>query len=162
MRTILVAATLLVPTHYFSDDIYASDMARELRKLAAAGVSLQISGHGQMHGLDKHWEMELLASGGFTPVEILAITTINSARYLGLDRQLGSFEPGKLADLVILDANPLDDISNTRKIGQVMLNGVLYRGMDAARIYPDPEGARKPYFIRGNLSGSAGLEGPGR
>ena len=71
------------PTHYFEDDIYAVDMASELRKLAAAGVSLQGSGHGQQHGLDKHWELELFVKGGFSPMEALSFATIQSAQYLG-------------------------------------------------------------------------------
>ena len=61
------------PTRYFADDIYAVTMAEEIRKLAAAGVSIQVSGHGQMHGLDKHWEMELLSRGGFTPAEVACL-----------------------------------------------------------------------------------------
>jgi hypothetical protein len=146
------------PTRYFDDDVYAGEMAAELRKLYAAGVSLQISGHGQMHGLDKHWELELFARGGFKPNEVLEIATIRSARYLGLDRQLGSLEPGKLADLVIMNANPLDDVRNARQIDMVMLNGALYRGEDASRVHPNPEPAGKIYYFRGSVSGTAGIE----
>ncbi|MBM4186772.1 MAG: amidohydrolase family protein [Gemmatimonadetes bacterium] len=146
------------PTRYFGDDNYAVEMARELHKLAQSGVSIHISGHGQMHGLDKHWEMELLARGGFTPLEVIATATINSAKYLGLDQQLGSIEPGKLADLVILDANPLERIRNARAIDMVMQNGVLYRGADASRLHPNPEPAGKQYWFRGSLSGSAGID----
>ncbi len=148
------------PTRYFGDDVYATEMASQLRKLAQAGVSIQVSGHGQMHGLDKHWEMELMSKGGFSPAEIMAIATINGAKYLGLDSQLGSIEPGKLADLVVLDANPLDDIKNTRKIDMVMLNGVLHRGADASRVYPNPEPAGKQYWFRGSVSGSAAIDRP--
>jgi imidazolonepropionase-like amidohydrolase len=148
------------PTRYFADDVYAAEMAKELRKLAQAGVSIQVSGHGQMHGLDKHWEMELLAKGGFATAEIMAIATINGAKYLGLETQLGSIEPGKLADLVILDANPLDDIRNTRKIDMVMLNGVLHRGADASRVYPNPEPAGKVYWFRGSVTGAAAIDRP--
>ena len=125
-------------TRYYDDDVYAGDMAAELRKLHKAGVSLQVSGHGQMHGLDKHWEMELMGRGGFTPAEILGFATIQSARYLNLDSQLGSIEAGKFADLVIMSANPLDDIKNTRTIELVMQNGVLYSGNDASRVWPNP------------------------
>lgn len=146
------------PTHFFADDIYAGEMAREIHKLASAGVSVHISGHGQMHGLDKHWEMDLLSRGGFTAAEIIATATINSARYLGLDSQLGSIEAGKLADLVILDANPLDDIHNARQIDRVMQNGVLYRGADASRIYPNPEPPGKQYWFRGSPMGGAAID----
>ena len=144
------------PTKYFADDIYAVTMAEEIRKLAQAGVSIQVSGHGQMHGLDKHWEMELMSRGGFTPAEIIAIATINSAKYLGLDSQIGSIEPGKLADLVILDANPLDDIRNTRKIASVMQNGFLYRGADATRLYPNPEPPGRGFRSHGPFRGDVG------
>jgi imidazolonepropionase-like amidohydrolase/Tol biopolymer transport system component len=148
------------PTRFFPDDIYATEMASQIRKLAQAGVSVQVSGHGQMHGLDKHWEMELMSRGGFTNAEIMAIATINSAKYLGLDAQLGSIEPGKLADLVILDANPLVDIRNTRKIDMVMLNGVLYRGTDTGRVFPIPEPALRRYWFRGSSRAAAEIDRP--
>ena len=63
-----------------------------------------------------------------------------------LDADVGSLDTGKLADLVVLDANPLEDITNANKIRWVMKNGVLYAGKDAAREWPDPQPARKPYF----------------
>lgn len=146
------------PTRYFEDDIYAEEMAREIRRLRQAGVSIHVSGHGQMHGLDKHWEMELLARGGFTPLEILETATIASARYLGLGAQIGSIEVGKLADLVILNQNPLDDIRHAKTIDMVMLNGVLYRGSDAGRVHPDPQPPGIQYRMRGSSTGSAQID----
>ena len=134
------------PTHYWDDDFSHKIMAREIRKLYRAGVSLQLGAHGQMMGLGAHWEMELFVHGGFTPMEALEIATINGFEHQGLERELGSIEPGKLADLVILKKNPLDDIRNTRSIRYVLKNGVVYSGEDASRVYPDPLPAEPLYF----------------
>ena len=74
-------------------------------------------------GFALHDELELLVSAGFSPMEALQAATLNPARYLGKDKYLGTVEIGKLADLVLLDANPLDNISNTQKIRAVIVNG---------------------------------------
>ena len=91
--------------------------------------------------------MELFVHGGFTPLEAIQIATINGYKHHGLDHSLGSIEQGKLADLVILEENPLEDIRNTRSIRYVIQNGVVYNGPDAARTYPDPEPAKSLYFM---------------
>ena len=135
-------------THYWDDDLYAPEMASEMKKLFDAGVLVNAGGHGQMLGRDMHWELELFVQGGFTPLDAIQVATINSATYHGLGSDLGSIEVGKLADLVIMSANPLSDIRNTREIVYVMKNGVLYSGDDAARVYPDPAPAGRMYFMR--------------
>jgi len=76
-------------------------------------------------GISLHDELELLVESGFTPMEALQAATRNPARYLGKLQEMGTIEPGKLADLVLLDANPLDDIRNTRKISLVVLRGQI-------------------------------------
>jgi len=74
-------------------------------------------------GLSLHHEMQLLVDAGLTPMQAIRAATIHGAELLGLERRLGSVEPGKVADLVLLDANPLQDISNTRKIVAVIKDG---------------------------------------
>ena len=74
-------------------------------------------------GFALHDELRLLVSAGFNPMEAIQAATLNPARYLGRERDIGTIETGKLADLVLLDANPLDDISNTQKIRAVIVNG---------------------------------------
>ncbi len=96
------------------------------KKIVDAGGRVQLGAHGQLQGLGAHWELWMLQQGGMTPLEALRAATLDGARYLGLDRELGSIEVGKLADLVVLNANPLDDIRGTERVSQVMLNGRLY------------------------------------
>lgn len=134
------------PTFYWDDEHYAPKMAATLKPLYEAGISLQLGSHGQMSGLDAHWEMELYQQGGFSPEQIIEISTINGAKYHGFGDELGSLEVGKLADLVVMSKNPLETIENARSIRWVMQNGVLYSGEDASRIYPDPAPTPPMYF----------------
>ena len=96
-------------------------------KIAAAGIPLALgtdSGSpGRFPGLWEHREMELLVQAGLTPMQAIQVATINSARLLRVDRQYGSLEPGKVADLVILNADPLADITNSRRIDSVWMDG---------------------------------------
>ncbi|WND02818.1 amidohydrolase family protein [Temperatibacter marinus] len=98
-------------------------VAKELMK---RGVTVNIGAHGQREGLGSHWDMWQYKLGGMTEMEVLQTATINPARYMGMEDDLGSLEKGKLADLLILDANPLEDIFNTDNIHRIMLNGRLY------------------------------------
>ena len=77
-------------------------------------------------GFSLHNELVLLVEGGLTPLEALRSATLLPAQYFNMDDVLGTIESGKLADLVLLDANPLDDIRNTKTINSVIRNGKLY------------------------------------
>jgi hypothetical protein len=81
-------------------------------------------------GFSLHDELELLVQSGLTPFEALRTATVNPAKYLGMEKSLGTIEKGKLADLVLLDANPLANISNTRKVNAVITNGHLLKRQD--------------------------------
>jgi len=76
-------------------------------------------------GFSLHDELGLLVQTGLTPIEALQSATINPARFLGKEQEIGTVEEGKIADLVLLDANPLQDISNTQRINAVVVNGRL-------------------------------------
>ena len=115
------------PESNFVDD----DNAREAARLAKRGVLVSIGAHGQQAGIGAHWEMWSFVRGGMTPIEALRAGTIVPAQSLGMARDIGSLEPGKLADLVVLDADPTADIRNSDKVRQVMLGGRLY---DAATL----------------------------
>ena len=129
--------------------------AREARKLADRGVQVNIGAHGQQDGIGAHWEMWSFVKGGWTPLQALQAATVMPAKTLGLDRDLGTLEQGKLADLVILDANPLENIRNSDKVGMVMLGGRLY---DAASLNERSTGnrVRPPYWWEGNGNAAAG------
>ncbi len=131
----------------WEDDYYWARMAKAMKKLYDEGVLLQMGAHGQMMGLGAHWEMELFTMGGFTPLEAIEIATINGFKHHGLDHILGSVEPGKYADLVVMTKNPAENIRNSRSIEYVLKNGVVYSGGDASRVYPEPKKAEKIYFI---------------
>lgn len=129
--------------------------ARESRKLADRGIQVNIGAHGQQDGIAAHWEMWSFVKGGWSPLQALQAATINPARTLGLDRDIGSLETGKLADLVVLDANPLDNIRNSDKVSQVMLGGRLY---DAATLNEQVTGkrVRPAYWWEGKGNPAAG------
>ncbi len=135
------------------EDYVDGATAREAGKLAAKGVPVAIGAHGQQPGLGAHWELWSFVRGGFTPIEALRAGTIASATSLGYARDVGSLEPGKLADLVVLTADPTVDIRNSDKIAQVMLGGRLY---DSATLNETATGTRKrlPYWWEGGNGGA--------
>ena len=107
-------------------DFIDDDVAREAKKIADAGVLVSIGAHGQQAGIGTHWEIWSFVRGGMSPLEALRAATIVPAKSLGMDREIGSLEPGKLADLVIIDGDPLANIRNTERVETVVIGGRAY------------------------------------
>ncbi|HSR50189.1 MAG TPA: amidohydrolase family protein [Acidobacteriota bacterium] len=125
---------------WFREDEHAFPRhAAAAAQVQRAGGLVGVGGHGQLQGLGYHWEMWSLGMGGMTPREVLKAATIDGAEIVGLQQDLGSITEGKLADLVILDQDPLQDIRNTNSVRWVMKNGELFEGDTLKKIYPQEE-----------------------
>lgn len=104
-------------------------VSQSCKKLADAGVKVNLGAHGQIQGLGAHWELKMLADGGLTPLQAIRSATMNGAYYLGMEKEIGSIEAGKLADFIVLDANPLENLNNISSIKYTVANGRLYDAM---------------------------------
>jgi Tol biopolymer transport system component len=124
------------PWFHKSEHVYPL-IAASAAKVARAGGHVCIGSHGEMQGIGYHWEMWALASGGWQPLEVLRAATLNGAEAIGYAQDLGSLEVGKLADLVVLSADPLKDIHNTSSVRYVMKNGELFEGDTLDKIWPE-------------------------
>jgi Tol biopolymer transport system component len=132
---------------WFRKDEYAFPrLSAQMAKLERAGGLVGVGGHGELQGLGYHWEMWMLASGGMTPLEVLRCATLNGSKIVGRPDDLGSIEPGKLADLVILDKSPLEDIHNTNTIHWVMKNGELFEGDTLNQVWPEQKKLEPLWF----------------
>ena len=119
------------------DDQYVHRLhAQQLPKLLAAGGRLGLGSHGELQGLGTHWELWMMASGGMKPHDALRLATISGAESIGLSRDVGSLEVGKMADLIVLDRNPLVNIENTNSLRFVMKNGRLYEASTLDEVWP--------------------------
>ena len=121
------------------------NVARYAKTLRDNGVSVHIGAHGQREGLAAHWELWIMQQGGFTPWEALRGGTIDGAKHLGMSKDIGSIETGKLADLVVIDGDVLSDIRKSEFVEYTVLNGRVYESATMNEVGSKKK--RKPFFF---------------
>ena len=144
------------PGGWFREEEYVfRQHAEGVKAIVEAGGVAGVGSHGQLQGLGYHWELWATQSGGLSEHDALRVATALGAEAIGLDGDLGSIEPGKLADLVVLEANPLDDIRNTNRIRYVMKNGRLYDADTLDETWPRERALDEPVWLRDEPDGVA-------
>jgi len=128
------------PDHHYNH----FNNARVAKELQDLGVLVNLGAHGQREGLGAHWEMWMFAQGGMSSLEAIRASTLDPAKYLGLDKNIGSLEVGKLADLVVIDGDPLKNIRDSDKIDYTMINGRLF---DASTMNEVGKKQRKSFYF---------------
>ncbi|MEM7078381.1 MAG: amidohydrolase family protein, partial [Pseudomonadota bacterium] len=134
-----LAQSTLRRTWFHPDEYITGTVADSARKVVEAGGQVGVGAHGQLQGLGYHWELWALASGNYAHLEALRAATIMGAEMIGLDTDVGSIKVGKLADFVVLTADPGEDIRNSVKIETVIKGGEVYDGDSLDRIWPNPQ-----------------------
>lgn len=135
-RRRLRAKTLRRSVLVLDNNWHHKQIALAAKRIVRAGGKVQIGSHGQLQGLGYHWEMKALRHGGLSNREVLKAATIDGAYYLGLEKELGSIEKGKLADILILNKNPLKNLDHAKNIFWVIHNGVIRRSSDLRKVLP--------------------------
>jgi Tol biopolymer transport system component/imidazolonepropionase-like amidohydrolase len=129
----------------FDEEYTFPIIAKGVADVFREGGHVALGSHGEQQGIGAHWELWMLQSGGMTPWQTLYSATMHGAESIGLEKEVGSLEPGKLADILVLNSNPLDDIHNSRDLKYVIKNGVVYSADTLDEVWPAQK-AFPPFF----------------
>ena len=115
------------------------ELAKGAAQVAARGGLVEVGAHGQIQGLGVHWEMWMFSQGGMPHHDVLRTATIWPATAFGMESELGTLEEGKLADVIVIDGNPLENIRDTQNVEWVILNGRAYNARTLDQIHPEEQ-----------------------
>jgi Tol biopolymer transport system component len=152
------------PGGWFREDEYVFPRHADfVRRMIEGGARVGVGSHGQLQGLGYHWEMWAMGSGGIKPYDLLRTATIYGAEAIGLAQDLGSLEVGKLADILVMDADPLANIRNTNTLRYVVKDGRVYDAATLNEIWPTPRTLpAQPWQGLDPVAPVAGVKGGGR
>ena len=135
----VLASRTLRRQWFHEKEYHFSRVAAQAAKIIRAGGRVGVGGHGQLQGLGYHWELWALASGGLTNAEALTAATRHGAEIIGIARDIGTVTPGKLADLVVLNSDPLENIRNSADLALVVKGGELFDAATLDKVWPVQE-----------------------
>ncbi len=147
---------IAIPEEEYKNGYFVSSSS--CNALNKEGVKVNLGAHGQLQGLGAHWELWMLEQGGMSNHDALKCATINGAYYIGMEDYIGSLETGKLADIIVMNKNPLDNIQNSETIKYTMINGVLYDAETMNEVGSTKKHSRFWWEMPGNINASETIE----
>ena len=130
------------------DEFIFKGVSEAAATIVKHGGLVGVGAHHEVQGIGTPWDLILLSSGGMPLHDILRVGTIFGARSIGLEKDLGSVETGKLADLIVLDANPLENLRNIMRIKYVMRNGQLFESETLDEVWPRQQKLAQPWWLQ--------------